>query len=116
MNEKKLTCIICPKGCPLTVKKLDGEIIVSGNSCEKGKQYAISELTDPQRILTTTIKLNNNSGINRIAIMSKNSVSKKDLVPLCMKLKNVVIQNSIKQGETICTVDGVEFIASSTVE
>jgi CxxC motif-containing protein len=116
MKEKKLTCIICPKGCFLTVKEQNGEIIVTGNSCNKGKSYAISELTNPQRILTTTLKLDNNSSINRIAVMSKTFVDKDDLIPLCMKLKDVVVKKSIKQGDIICTVDGIEFIASSTVE
>ena len=56
---KKLTCVVCPAGCPLEVT-LDesGKILsVTGNTCKRGQSYAESELTHPVRTLTTTVKL-----------------------------------------------------------
>ncbi|MBQ5649116.1 MAG: NAD(FAD)-dependent dehydrogenase, partial [Clostridia bacterium] len=33
--ERKLTCIICPLGCPLTVELADGKVVkVTGNTCK----------------------------------------------------------------------------------
>ena len=60
MTEKNLTCIVCPLGCSIKVT-LDGEKIVNveGNSCPRGKEYAVSECTNPMRTLTTTIKCDN---------------------------------------------------------
>ncbi len=48
-------CICCPIGCRLKVEKIDGEIVVTGNSCPRGKDYGISEFTFPKRVLTTSL-------------------------------------------------------------
>ena len=53
---KEFTCIICPRGCRL---KVDDDMNVTGNFCIRGKQYAISELTNPVRTITTSIRVNN---------------------------------------------------------
>lgn len=54
--ERKLTCIICPLGCSLTVQ-LEGKkaVNVTGNGCPRGKAYAESECTDPRRTVTSTV-------------------------------------------------------------
>ena len=44
MEERKLTCIGCPMGCPLTVTMEAGEVIsVTGNTCKRGDIYARKE-------------------------------------------------------------------------
>ena len=53
---KEFTCIICPRGCRLSV---DDNMNVTGNSCPRGKQYAISELTNPVRTITSSVRVNN---------------------------------------------------------
>ena len=40
MEQKKLTCIVCPMGCSLTVTLEDGKVqSVSGNTCPRGAKY-----------------------------------------------------------------------------
>ncbi len=58
--KRTLTCIACPLGCTLSIE-LDGKNVVSvdGNTCPRGKDYAISECTSPVRTVTTTIKCEN---------------------------------------------------------
>lgn len=53
---KEFTCIICPRGCHLVV---DDNMNVTGNTCPRGKEYAISELTNPVRSITSSIRVNN---------------------------------------------------------
>ncbi len=53
---KEFTCIICPRGCHLVV---DDNMNVTGNFCPRGKQYAVSELTNPVRSVTSSIRVNN---------------------------------------------------------
>ena len=50
---KEFICIECPKGCRL---KVDDEMNVTGNTCIRGKTYAINELTCPKRVITSTPK------------------------------------------------------------
>ena len=48
---KEFTCIVCPRGCTLTVEENNGEYTVSGNSCKRGKDFAVSEMTCPMRTI-----------------------------------------------------------------
>jgi len=57
--EKTITCTVCPKGCRVTVTFDDkgGVKKITGNSCKKGEAYARSELVNPKRVLTTTVRV-----------------------------------------------------------
>lgn len=55
----KTTCIVCPVGCQLDVKKIGDEIKVSGNGCMRGVAYGKSEFECPKRIVTAIIKGDN---------------------------------------------------------
>ena len=58
ITKKNLTCIVCPRGCPLTVtldSALENPVVsVEGQGCKRGVDYATAECTHPTRVLTTT--------------------------------------------------------------
>lgn len=54
--EKHFTCIVCPRGCSLTI---DDDKKVIGNFCPRGAQYAISEITNPVRSITSIVRVKN---------------------------------------------------------
>ena len=58
--KRNLTCIACPLGCSLSVE-LEGDKVVSveGNTCPRGKDYAVTECTAPVRTVTTTMLCEN---------------------------------------------------------
>ena len=60
-EEGSVTCTLCPKGCQVRIEAADGpegqEWTVTGNSCPRGEEFARQELIDPQRILTTTVRV-----------------------------------------------------------
>ena len=58
MKERFLTCIVCPKGCPLhIIFDEEGKIAsVTGNTCPRGAVYGENELLHPVRTLTTTVR------------------------------------------------------------
>lgn len=51
--SKDFICIVCPRGCQVHV---DDHNHISGNKCPRGKTYVETELKNPTRILTTTVK------------------------------------------------------------
>lgn len=55
----ELTCIRCPIGCQITVTQDDeGKVTeIKGNSCPRGYQYAGSEVVNPVRTVTSTVRL-----------------------------------------------------------
>ena len=96
---RNLTCIVCPKGCPLTVE-LDGKNIVSvtGHTCKRGQEYAINECTAPMRTLTTTVAL---VGGGVVPVKTDKTVPK-ELLFECMKAVNAVkAPADVKLGDVI---------------
>ncbi len=53
--KQKFICISCPVGCSLMVEEKDGEVVVSGNACARGKTYGINEYTTPERMVTSSV-------------------------------------------------------------
>ncbi len=107
---RNLTCIVCPKGCSLTVE-LDGKNIVSvsGHTCKRGEEYAINECTAPMRTLTTTVAL---VGGGVVPVKTDKTVPKELLfecmeavnavkAPADVKLGDVIIENILGTGANL---------------
>ena len=57
-KQKEMTCIGCPVGCALTVTvQSDGSVNVTGNKCPRGAAYGEKEMTNPTRIVTSTVRV-----------------------------------------------------------
>lgn len=83
--KRNLTCIVCPIGCSLEVELKDGQVTsVKGNTCPRGEKYAISEVTNPERMVTTTIKCDN----GMVLPVKTDRPIPKDKVFGCMKIIN----------------------------
>ncbi|MGI6539626.1 MAG: DUF1667 domain-containing protein [Bacillota bacterium] len=55
---RELTCIVCPVGCSLQATIEDGNVLdVEGNSCKRGREYAVDELCAPKRTVTSTVRV-----------------------------------------------------------
>ena len=80
---KEMTCIVCPRGCHLVV---DDDMNVTGNTCPRGKAYAISELTHPVRMITSTVRVNNRENV--VASVKTSEAIDKDKMFDVIKLIN----------------------------
>lgn len=70
MENRTLTCINCPMGCQVNVKyEMKNGIPdmenaeITGNTCPRGKEYAISEMTNPTRTVTGTVSVSNRENV-----------------------------------------------------
>ena len=108
--KRELTCIVCPIGCQLSVTLENGAVTeVSGNTCPRGKQYAIDECTNPVRTITTTARTTN-GGV--IPVKTDRPIPK-NLMFECMKeidfsvvtlparIGDVVIENLLGTGANV---------------
>ncbi len=43
-------------GCPLTIEEINGEVVVTGNTCKRGAMYGKEEYTHPKRCVTTLVE------------------------------------------------------------
>jgi len=58
--EREFVCIICPNGCRIKVE-YEGTNIknVKGDECPKGKDYIKNEITNPLRVFTGSVLIEN---------------------------------------------------------
>lgn len=113
-----LVCINCPKGCHLVVENINGEIKVSGNSCPRGEQYAINEMTNPLRTVTTTVSIVSNV-YDRLPVITSSPVPKAKIMEVCKALKGVEVKAPIKMGDIVVeNILGlnVNIVASKSID
>lgn len=94
---KELICITCPRGCRLTV---DDNLNVSGNFCPRGAKYAISELTNPVRVLTSTVRTSSDKN-PRCPVKSNLPLPKGKMFDAMKLIDKVVITLPVKIGDVI---------------
>ena len=112
---KEFICIECPKGCRLTI---DENLNVTGNTCIRGKNYAINEVTCPKRIITSTVVINSKI-VSRMPVMTENEVPKELMFEIVKELDKVRLEVPVKCRqvviENVCGT-GVNIIATRTLE
>lgn len=102
MKEKKsfIVCILCPRGCQLEVIKNEKEYIVKGSKCNKGKGYAIKELTNPTRTLTSTVKTTFKD-FPRLPVRTSEEVPLNDIFKYMNEINNVIIKERLNVGDIV---------------
>lgn len=112
---KEFVCIECPKGCRL---KVDDDMNVTGNTCIRGKTYAINELTCPKRVITSTVVIESKL-VSRMPVMTENEVPKEKMFDIVKALDDVRLVAPVKCRdvviENVCGT-GVNIIATRTIE
>ncbi len=94
---KELICIVCPKGCRLTVD-VENDYAVSGNSCPRGALYGKNEILNPVRVLTSTVKI---SGAlhRRCPVRTETAVPKSALSDIMKELDSVELESPVRIGD-----------------
>lgn len=119
MEIKELTCINCPVGCSLKVE-MDGEnvICVSGNTCRRGEIYARKEVTNPTRIVTSTVKVVNGTS-GTVSVKTKEDIPKEKIFACVQALKGIEVQAPVHIGDVLLenvAGTGVDIVATRNVE
>ena len=116
--KRELTCIVCPRGCALTVELVneDGKakvLSVYGNGCRRGIGYAESECTAPTRTLTTTVRT---SGGGVVAVKTAAPIPKEKMMDAMDVLSRVTAKEPVKIGDVIVENilnTGVDVVATA---
>lgn len=118
MEVRNLTCISCPMGCPLRVEMQGKDVIrVSGNTCKRGDIYARKEVTNPTRIVTSTVKVANGS-IDMVSVKTKEDIPKEKIFACVEALKDVEVEAPVRIGDVIVenvAGTGVDIVATKNV-
>lgn len=119
MEEKKLICINCPMGCPISVQLDDGTVVsVSGFTCKRGEVYARKEVVNPTRIVTTTVKV---TGGNKdmVSVKTREDIPKGEIFSCVKALRDVAVPAPVHIGDVILenvAGTGVDIVATKNVE
>ena len=98
---KKITCIECPKGCLLSVDVENCRVVkVTGQKCPKGEGYAISEIENPMRILTSSV-LAVGLELKMVPVRTDKPIPKENLLKAMGGIKKIRLKKPVRAGEII---------------
>lgn len=100
ITTQKVICVTCPKGCTLEVNK-DGETVVSVlNGCKRGHEYAKQELTDPRRMVASSVRIR--GSIHPLLPVYTSAPFPKPRIPELLKqLRQVEVTAPVKMEQVI---------------
>lgn len=120
MNTINIKCKVCPIGCELIVIKNKinpSSSQVEGNKCNRGKEYALKEISEPSRVLTSRVLLEHGP-MSRLPVKT-NGVIPSHLVDQSMDIiRETKVSAPVTKGDIIIKNilnTGVDLIAARKV-
>lgn len=118
METRNLTCINCPMGCALTIEMEGNEVVsISGNTCPRGDAYGRKEVTNPTRIVTSTVRVTGGTA-DMVSVKTKQDIPKEKIFDCVKALKDVEVQAPVHLGDVIVSDvagTGVDIVATRNV-
>ena len=110
----EIICVACPHGCRLEATRKDGEILISNAGCKRGKEYAINEITDPRRMVATTVRVKH--GIHPLLpVYTSEPFPKGRIEELLREIRAVEINAPVKMNQVVlenALGTGIDVVAS----
>lgn len=112
--ERELTCIVCPNGCRLTVEGKEDSWQVSGNRCPRGERFAIGELTNPMRTVSSTVRTVF-AGEPVLPVRVSSEIPKDRIFDVMGVINQILVRKPVARGEVLVSDIlglGVDLIAT----
>jgi len=111
----EIICVTCPRGCLLRVTHEGSQVLdVTGHGCKRGLEYATSELTDPRRMVASTVKVN--GGLHPLLPVFTSKAFPKPLIPqLAQALRQVEVSAPVEIKQVVlknALGTGIDIVAS----
>ena len=118
MKKVNLICIGCPLGCPLEVEMEGAEVLtVTGQTCRNGEKYARKELTNPTRIVTSTVRVTGGT-LGMVSVKASADIPKGKIFDCVKELQAIDIPAPVSIGDVIIADvcgTGVSIVATKNV-
>ncbi|MCD2492995.1 DUF1667 domain-containing protein [Lacrimispora sp. NSJ-141] len=114
-----LDCIVCPASCHIQVELYeDGKIKkITGNTCRRGMDYAISEITAPVRMVTSTVAVEGGN-TKRLPVVTSSPVPKEKIFAVMEQIHKIMVCAPVSVDDIIisdvCGL-GVDVVASRSI-
>jgi CxxC motif-containing protein len=113
---RELYCINCPIGCKLTIQKRKEDIIVGGQGCNKGYEFAQTEATNPTRSLTTTVRTTV-PGVPVLPVRTDGEIPKGKIAEAMRAINSmIIVRRGLDCGDVVMenvAGTGINIIATS---
>lgn len=121
MEVRNLTCINCPLGCQLEVKMEGGEVLsVTGNTCPRGASYGKKEVTNPTRIVTSSVRVSGSlTGAVTVSCKTKTDIPKGKIFDVIRDIEGITIPCPVRIGDVVkddVAHTGVAIVATKNVD
>lgn len=118
MDEKEITCIVCPIGCKILIKT-DGKNFecLDGYKCKKGIEYARSEALNPRRMLTSSIFVEGGEW-PLVSVKTSKPVPKYRIFDVLKIIKNTRVKAPVKINQVLIkdvSGLGIDVVATKSV-
>ena len=98
---RELICINCPLGCHLSVDEKDlSNVKVTGNTCPRGVTYAVSEVTAPKRMVTSSVPVVG-SVVTRVSVKTSAPIPKNKIFECLQQIKSIRATAPVKIGDVL---------------
>lgn len=119
MEKRDLICVSCPIGCAVTVEFADDGTVrsVTGNTCKRGDSYARQECTNPERMLTSTVKVEGGR-LPVVPVKSSKPVPKQLLFDCMQQINQIKVKAPVKIGDVLLENilnTGADIVATNEV-
>jgi CxxC motif-containing protein len=100
MTKREMVCVSCPMGCAITVELDDNNEVISvtGNTCPRGDKYARQECTHPERMLTSTVKVEGGR-LPVVPVKSASPIPKEMLFDAMKEVNKVTLKAPVTFGD-----------------
>jgi len=96
-DPNQLICVNCPNSCEL---KIDEDGNISGNKCEKGKEFALNETHNPTRSIASTVRTIYKE-MPYLPVRTSNEIPKDKIFLVMEEINKVVVNKHIKVNDII---------------
>ena len=112
----EVICVMCPNGCRLTVDENNG-YAVTGNACPLGVEYGRAEVTDPRRVLTSTVRVSGGA-YTRCPVKTTAGLPKAKVFEAMRLLNGLDLHAPVEQGQVILSNvldSGADVVATRAI-
>ena len=116
METRELICINCPLGCQLEVTLDAGEVVsVTGNTCKRGEAYGRKEVTNPTRIVCSSVPVVGSPKGGMVSVKTAQDIPKGKIFDVMEEIRGASITPPVEIGDVVIADvagTGVDVIAT----
>jgi len=117
--EREFICIICPNGCRIKVE-YEGTNIknIKGDECPKGKDYVKNEITNPLRVFTGSV-LVENGDFSLVSVKTPVPIPKKYLKKIGEITRRIKVDAPVKIGQIVASNllgENIDLVATKKIK